>query len=90
MEFLLTTSFSGPWYPGFLADCDAVVGKGAGGVDRLVEHLEIHVGLAFPSDPAAIERTRTEVGPQIQLYARAVEAAGQLQFGESPFSPVIF
>jgi hypothetical protein len=53
MEFLLTTSFSGPWYPGFLADCDAVVGKDSGGLDRLVEHLEIHVGLAFPSDPWA-------------------------------------
>lgn len=51
MEFLLTTSFSGPWYPGFLADCDAVVGKDSGGVGRLVEHLELHVGLAFPNDP---------------------------------------
>lgn len=78
MEFHLTTSFTGPWSPGFLADCDAVVGKDSGGMDRLVEHLEIHVGLAFPSDPWSYRVEAT-----VRALRKHVEAHPDVFFARS-------
>ena len=54
-EFFLTSTFDGPFYPGFLSERGAAVGRQSGGIHTFLRDLELHLGTGEPA-VSALER----------------------------------